>query len=115
MNKEILIAGGIDYNEAEQRFNGKTEIYEKFLKEITEIRVISALEEKIQANDIQSAFETARDLKSNFGNLSIKPLYEIFISISAALKENDTTSINENLAELQSTYDKIVEVINQAQ
>ena len=114
MNKEILESVGIDYNEAQDRFSGSIELFESFLKEMATINVLSALQKALSEDDIIGAFRVAHTLKGNFGNLSIKPLYETITPLVEALRSENILEAQKLYIELEKRYNQVTEGIRKA-
>ena len=114
MNKEILESVGIDYNEAQDRFSGSIELFESFLKEMATMNVLSALQKALTEDDIISAFRVAHTLKGNFGNLSIKPLYETITPLVEALRSENMLEAQKLYIELEKRYNQVTEGIRKA-
>ena len=114
MNKEILESVGIDYNEAEERFSGAIDLFEGFLKEMATINVLSALQKALTEGDIITAFNVAHTLKGNFGNLSVKPLYETITPLVEALRSENMLEAQKLYIELEKRYEQVTEGIRKA-
>ena len=114
MDKEILESVGIDYAEAEERFSGSTELFERFLEEMATISVIAPLQKSLTDGDIISAFRVAHTLKGNFGNLSMKPLYKIITPFVEALRSEDMLEAQKLYIELEKEYEVVTEGIRKA-
>lgn len=114
MDREILESVGIDYAEAEERFSGSTELFEKFLEEMATMNVIASLQEALTDGDIINAFRVAHTLKGNFGNLSIKPLYEVVSPLVEALRSENMLEAQKLYIELEKEYVIVTEGIKKA-
>lgn len=114
MDKDILISVGIDYDEAVDRFAGSMEVFEKFLKEMTVIKVIEPLQQALTKGEMAVAFKFAHTLKGNFGNLSVRPLYEIVSPLVEELRGGNLIEAQKLYIELEKQYDVVVEGIKKA-
>lgn len=114
MDREILESVGIDYAEAEERFSGSTELFEKFLEEMATMNVIASLHKALTDGDIINAFRVAHTLKGNFGNLSIKPLYEVVSPLVEALRSENMLEAQKLYIELEKEYVIVTEGIKKA-
>ena len=114
MDREILESVGIDYAEAEERFSGSTEMFEKFLEEMATMNVIASLQKSLTDGDIINAFRVAHTLKGNFGNLSIKPLYEVVSPLVEALRSENMLEAQKLYIELEKEYVIVTEGIKKA-
>ncbi len=114
MDREILESVGIDYAEAEERFSGSTELFEKFLEEIATMNVIASLQKSLTDGDIINAFRVAHTLKGNFGNLSIKPLYKIVTPLVETLRSENMLEAQKLYIELEKEYETVTDGIRKA-
>jgi HPt (histidine-containing phosphotransfer) domain-containing protein len=114
MDREILESVGIDYAEAEERFSGSTELFEKFLEEMATMNVIAALQKALTAGDAINAFRVAHTLKGNFGNLSIKPLYNVITPLVEAVRSENMLEAQKLYIELEKEYEAVTEGIRKA-
>lgn len=86
MNKEALVNAGIDYNQGVERFAGKSQVYENFLKKLFQEESMSQLETQLIEKDYESAFKTAHSLKGMSGNLSLNQFYKVICEIVEELR-----------------------------
>ncbi|MBR2876082.1 MAG: Hpt domain-containing protein [Clostridia bacterium] len=114
MDKDVLISAGIDYEEAMDRFAGSTDIYEKFLREMASMKVIEPLQKALTQGNNEEAFKIAHTLKGNFGNLSVKPLFNIISEIVDELKENNLLSSQKLYIQLETEYDAVTNAIRRS-
>ena len=114
MDREILESVGIDYDEAIERFAGSTDLFEKFLKEITANNVLASLQKALTEGDIISAFNVAHTLKGNFGNLSLKPLYATITPLVEELRNENIVEAQKLYIQLEKEYGVITEGIKKA-
>lgn len=114
MNREILISVGIDYDEAIDRFAGATGLFEGFLKEMAAMKVIEPLQKALTSGEVENAFKLAHTLKGNFGNMSVKPLYEKVTPLAAALKQGNLLEAQKLYIDLEKAYEDVAEGIKKA-
>ena len=114
MDREKLIAVGIDYDEALRRFAGATDLFEGFLKEMAIMRVIEPLSKALADGNVEEAFAVAHTLKGNFGNMSVKPLFEKITPIAEELKKGNLERAKELYIYLEQQYNVIAEGIIKA-
>ena len=86
MNRDVLVSAGIDYDQGVNRFAGKAQIYEKFLKRLFEEESMSQLGTQLAEKDYESAFKTAHNLKGMSGNLSLNQFYKAICEIVEELR-----------------------------
>lgn len=96
MNREKLIDAGIDYDQGVNRFAGKQDIYEKFLKKLFEKQLMEDLKIKLKEKNYEEAFRIAHDLKGTSGNLSVTLFYKKICEIVENLREerNEESLLN---------------------
>lgn len=114
MDREKLMAVGIDYDEAIKRFAGATELFEKFLKEMAIMKVIEPLKKALADGNVEEAFAVAHTLKGNFGNMSAKPLYEKITPIAEELKKGNLDEAKKLYMLLEQEYNVVSEGIIKA-
>ena len=114
MDREILESVGIDYGEAIERFSGSVDLFESFLNELTTVNVLAALQKSLTEGDIINAFRVAHTLKGNFGNLSIKPLYETVTPLVEELRKENIIEAQKLYIQLEKEYGVITEGIKKA-
>lgn len=108
MNRERLIAMGIDYDAGASRFGGKVPMYEKYLKQFTEDINFPKLVNEMQANAYESAVQTAHALKGVVGTLSIMHLYELLCGLVEALREQRLEDAQVCFQEAVDEYNTVV-------
>lgn len=115
MNKEILSEAGIDYDDAANRFAGAVAVYERFLNEMTIINVLEPLQKALNEEDKEEAFKMAHNLKGNFGNLSIIPMYKAVSAVVEALKKDDFVEAKKQYITLEAAYNDAKNAVKKAQ
>lgn len=108
-----LKALGINFDEAIERFMGKQNIYDKFLKKFPGAVSQYEVYEYFIAKDYEKALANAHTLKGVTGNLSITNLFEAYTEIVADLRGNDPQKAQEILESILPVQDKIVNYINE--
>lgn len=93
MNKQILQAAGINYDEGVSRFAGKTELYEKYLKKFVDDASFPQLQDAMEQENYPEAFRQAHTLKGVTGNLSLTPLFEALSPLVEALRGAQNISL----------------------
>ena len=114
MDREKLIAVGIDYDEALKRFAGATDLFEGFLKEMAIMRVIEPLRKALADGNVEEAFAVAHTLKGNFGNMSAKPLFEKITPVAEELKKGNLEQAKKLYMYLEQEYNIVAEGITKA-
>lgn len=90
MNRETLIAAGIDYDQGVERFAGRAALYEKYLKKLFDDDIMGTFTQQLRAGDMNAAFRAAHDLKGLTGNLAINDLFRAISALVEALRRGDS-------------------------
>lgn len=88
MNRDKLIAAGVNYDEGVNRFGGVKELFEKYLLMFFDERLIDKIEKEMDENNFVSAASTVHALKGESGNLSVTKLYENTCILMELLRNN---------------------------
>ncbi|MDD2967340.1 MAG: Hpt domain-containing protein [Desulfovibrionaceae bacterium] len=113
MNKEKLIAAGIDYNEGVARFSDHAMLYEKYLGKFLQSPLMEQLEQQLTKGAISEAFHTAHDLKGASGNLSMNAYYEKICELTECLRHGDN-NYTPIFTQLKKLYAAIKEAAEEA-
>ena len=108
MNMEAMEAAGIHYAAGLQRFSGRADLYEKFLKRFGEDENFSQLEKAVAAGETQEAFRYAHALKGVSGNLSLDRFYSTLVLLVEKLRVGEADGTQELMQKLCTEYDSIV-------
>lgn len=107
MNREKLIEAGVDYDDGVERFCGKPEIYEKYLKKFFQSGLLSAVESRLASGDISGAFRATHDLKSSAGSFSLSRCYTAVCTLTEQLREQyPGTDYIKSFLEVKKWYEK---------
>lgn len=98
---------GANATEGLARCFGNESLYLKLVMTIPDDAVFDRLKQKLDANDLDGAFDAAHALKGVLGNLSLTPLYEIAVDITEFLRNRTQMDYSELLAKL---FEKRVEL-----
>lgn len=90
MDKEKLIAAGIDYDEGLNRFAGSAAVYEKFLLKFVEDDTFAKLEEAMLKKDYATGFLMAHTAKGVAGNMSVNRYFKSVSELTDELRNNPT-------------------------
>jgi HPt (histidine-containing phosphotransfer) domain-containing protein len=111
VKKNDLIAMGIDYDDAMNRFMNNEEMYMTFLNRFKDDHSYKLMREALDQNDISAAYDAAHDLKSITGNLSMKKLYYHVCLLVDDLKKDDTSHIKELLPPIIDEYTTVINML----
>ncbi len=107
---EKLKAYGANVEEGLQRCMNMPDFYLMLVNKSIANNQIPSLEEAINSNDLQKAFEIAHSLKGVFGNLSITPLYEAFVEITEPLRNKVAMDYNPLLTKIKNLYQSFADL-----
>ena len=111
MSREQLEVIGVDYQEGLERFLGKDELYQRFLKRFSEDKSYSILVESYEANDYEAMFKAVHTLKGVSGNLAIKPLYEKSSALVETLRNKQYDNIDSLFEDVRNQYNEVLNVL----
>ncbi len=86
LKREILIAGGIDYDAGIQRFMNKKHLFERVLSSFLGDTTVTQGKRCLEAKDYNGLFESMHELKGVSGNLSITELFALTSSLVEDLR-----------------------------
>lgn len=108
MDRNRLIAMGIDYDSGLNRFAGKVSVYEKYLIQFTEDLNFPKLEDEMQREAYEEAFKTAHALKGVIGTLSISRLHGTVSELVEALRGKRIEEAKERMKKASEEYREVV-------
>lgn len=111
MNRYKMVKAGIDVNEGIHRFNGKKEMYEKFLLNFPQNDLYGKLVEAIDNQDVKEAFQAGHALKGVTGNLSMKEFHDNLVPLVEELRADSLEHAKELLEPVAESYKKVMEVL----
>ncbi len=109
--KSELIAVGVDYESALERFMGKENLYQRFLIKFLDDKNFQSLEESLRDKDIEEAFKSAHTIKGLSGNLGFNKLSDTVVPLVEALRAGTLENTDDMFAELKKVYEDICGVI----
>ena len=114
MEKEKLVAIGVNYEEGKARFCGQAALYEKYLLKLFDDDTMEKLEQAMQQDNYEEAFKLAHNLKGTSGNLSVNKLYNKVCELVTAFRANEKAEILNMLFEqTREIYDEIEVVVRE--
>ena len=112
MDKEMLIAANIDYENGKKRFAGNEALYEKYLLKFKEDTHYELAKAGYEAGDYETLLEETHTLKGVAGTLGLTDVYQTCASIVAALRGGRTEQVPQMMRLLQHAYDKTIATLN---
>lgn len=85
----LLEEGGVNVNDALERFMGSEALLERFLKRFLQDENLAALQTALDAEQEETAIQAAHALKGVSGNLSLTVLYDRVTAQLAQLRAGD--------------------------
>ena len=111
MDKEALVAAGLDYDDGVRRCGGSADFYEKLLEMFLEDPNMGEAREKLAAGDFKGLFGNIHEIKGMSGNLSISSLYQASSQVVELLRADDNEAAAKLFAEMEKAYDTAVAAI----
>ncbi len=109
--RDELVAEGVDYDTALERFMGKEDLYHKFLVKFLDDTNFMQLGEFLAGRDAEEAFKCAHTIKGLSGNLGFDNLLEADVPLVEKLRAGELDGTDELFASLKVKYDKLCEII----
>lgn len=109
--KESLVTGGINVDEALNRFMGNEAMLEKYLNRFLNEKSFAALAAGIEADDREAAQAAAHTLKSVCGTIGCEAMHQLVIAQESAMRSGDWPKALAMMPEIQAEYDRICETI----
>lgn len=109
--KQQLESIGVDLERAIDRFVGNEAMYERFLLRFLQDESYMKLNEYINKGDIHQAFVQAHTLKGVAGNLEFHGLYRVLEPMTEHLRNNDLSTLPEEVELLKVRYEEVCRVI----
>lgn len=109
MNKEILIAANVDYENGIKRFAGNEALYEKYLLKFKEDVHYEAVVTAFETGDFDTLLKEAHTLKGVAGTLGLIDIYQNCTDIVIALRGERTEQVPEMIGLLQDAYKKTID------
>ena len=108
MNVEDLTAYGANVEEGLGRCLGNEEFYLRLVNAVKDDPGFGALEEALQANDLDKAFEASHGLKGSLGNLSLTPLFEPMSEMCELLRARTEMDYSELMAQIKEQHERLL-------
>ena len=98
---------GADVDEGLARCMNNESFYLMLVRKAAETERLSQLEIRLQAGDLDAAFETAHALKGLYSNLSLTPLTKPVSELTELLRNRTDTDHSALLAEAKAQFEKL--------
>lgn len=105
MDKQKLIAAGIDYDTGLSRFGGNIILYEKFLKKFKDDHTMQQARQAVSDKNYDEILKTVHTMKGVTGNLSMDRLHRKCCAVVDAVRAKQFDRIDELFQEVSSEYD----------
>ena len=114
MNREKLIAAGIDYDEALERFVSDVPFYEGYLMKFEEDTYFPQLKENMSQKRYEDAFKMAHALKGVVGTLGMMQFHGVVSDLVEALRNMDVELAEEKFLVVEEEYDKMLVALRES-
>ena len=95
-----------------QRCANKEELYLRLVKMVPTNASFKALEESINHNDLDKAFQAAHALKGVLLSLELTPLTELVVEITDLLRNKTMTDYSNYLEKIETLRKKLEDICN---
>lgn len=110
--KEYLLEKGVDLNGALERFLGKEDLYEKFLRKFPEDRNFEDLGEALKQKDYEEVLKYAHTMKGLTANLGLNTLFQILQKMVIDLRNSFYEELDDDYKQLTTYYREICDVLH---
>ena len=114
MQKDKLLAGGINYDAAVERFAGQAAIYEKYLARFLEDPHVDDAKAALAREDYGEVLEQAHALKGLAGTLGMESLQSASAELVNDLREDVREGTAEKLERLSQEQMRMRQIIRDA-
>jgi hypothetical protein len=104
---EKLNSFGANASEGLARCFGNEALFLRLVMTVPDDAVFDRLKQKLEANDLDGAFDAAHALKGVLGNLSLTPLYTIAVEITEHLRNRTQMDYSGLLTKLLEKRDEL--------
>lgn len=113
MKRQLLLAEGIDVDEAMERFMGNEALMMKFLLRFPQDENFAKLKQAMAQGDAGAAFEAAHTLKGVAGNLSMKTFFHQVSDIVEELRSGNLAEAEAKMPDLETVYVRTLDMLRQ--
>ena len=111
--KKKLEEGGVNVEEAMQRFMNNDKLLERFLKKFVSDDSYGNLVRAMEEKDCDKAFTEAHTLKGVTGNLALFRLHSVISEQTDYLRGKDFASAEEMMPKVAELYEEVLETIKE--
>lgn len=109
--RDALALGGIQADDALERFMGSEALLVRFLKRFLEDSTYDSLRQAVEAGDWQQTLTASHTLKGMCGNLSMTELYDLFTRQVALLREDKPAEAAALMPAIEAAYRRAADAI----
>lgn len=102
---------GVNTDEAVERMNGNTSLYERMLVKFKDMIKDMPVRPDFDSNNYADVIEAAHAIKGTSSNLSVTPIYEAYSEIVRLLRENQPEQARDVLKKIIPVQTDIVNCI----
>lgn len=117
LNAEILVHGGVDFNQGVARFLDDRELYESVLVAFLDDKTFSDADAAFARRDYEALYIAAHTLKGASGTMDMTELYKAACEMTELLRAPGAPSEDEvvwRFAEVRDAYERVVRAIRDA-
>ena len=107
-----LTDGGIDVNDALERFMGNEGLFERFLKKFADDENYEKLKAAVSEGDAETMLTASHTLKGVCGNLSMTELFTLFDHQVKELRAGNTEGAKALMNEIDTAYGRVMKAVN---
>ncbi len=112
MQRERLLAAGVQVDEALERFMGNEALMMRFLLRFPGDGNFSLLRQAMAREDVSGAFEAAHALKGVTGNLALTELYRLTALAVEDLRAGNLAAAQDRMAALEAVYARTAQALS---
>lgn len=111
--KKKLEDGGVNVEEAMQRFMNNDKLLERFLKKFVSDESYGNLVKAMEEKDCDKAFTEAHTLKGVTGNLALSRLHSVISEQTDYLRGKDFETAAAMMPQVKALYEEVLETIKE--
>lgn len=111
MEKEKLIAAGIDYENALRRFAGKEMLYEKYLVKFKEDKHLELALQAWERADCEEMLKAVHTMKGVAGTLGMTALYQACSRVVTAIRAEEFENMDRLVEKVKTEYASVLAVL----